>query len=478
MAEIKDIKDLLGNIEIDEILKLSLSGGGQFSELFFENKSFSSVVLEDGKIEEIVGGIDRGIGLRVINDGKTFFAHTNSFENKNLIELASGISSAISSDRYGRDLTELYAIKKEEHAKSLMPDFIKASLDAKVEKLKEAESFLPLGDKSLRHYRLVFSDSVQDVAIINSLDGEATDKRINSIFLVHLVVSDGELIQTGYEPVGGSEGFAMFSSISLRDVVGKAYERAMLILKAPKAPGGTMPVVLSSEAGGTMIHEAVGHGFEADYAQEGLSVYSHKKGELIASPLVTVADDPTLPGKRGTYRVDDEGTKPGHNVLIEKGVLKNYLYDRLSSWKDNVHSTGNGRRESYKCKPIPRMSNTFIKSGTHDPKEILSSTDSGLFVRKMGGGQVNPVNGDFIFEVSEGYLISGGKITTPVRGATLAGNGPKVLLEIDMVGNDLGFGIGTCGKDSQGVPVSDAQPTLRIKSIVVGGEASPQPKNQ
>jgi len=221
-----------------------------------------------------------------------------------------------------------------------------------------------------------------------------------------------------------------------------------------------------------MIHEAVGHGLEADLAQSGLSVYSNKIGKQIASPLITVVDDATLVGKRGSFRFDDEGTEAERTMLVDKGVLKTFMYDRLTAMKDGARSTGNGRRESYKYRPIPRMTNTMIAPGISDPEEILRTTSNGLFVKKMGGGQVNTVNGDFVFEVSEGYRIENGTIGVPVRGATLTGNGPQVLMSIDMVGSDLGFSIGTCGKDGQGSPVSDAQPTLRIPEITVGGVVS------
>jgi TldD protein len=249
-----------------------------------------------------------------------------------------------------------------------------------------------------------------------------------------------------------------------------AARRSQLMLSARKAPMGKMPVVLSSEAGGTMIHEAIGHGLEADLAQEGLSVFSKKIGEKVASPLITVVDDPTLRQKRGSYAFDDEGVGSRRTVLVEDGVLKGYLYDRLTAMKDGVEPTGNGRRESYHHKPIPRMSNTMILPGKSKPEEIIRSVEKGLFVKKMGGGQVNTVNGDFVFEVSEGYLIEKGNVAEPIRGAILTGNGPQILKEIDKVGDDLGFGIGTCGKEGQGVPVSDAQPTLRIPEILVGGQ--------
>jgi TldD protein len=294
---------------------------------------------------------------------------------------------------------------------------------------------------------------------------------VGTIFSVQVVSGEGDRVQTGHEPLGGRMGFELFDLHPPEEVARVAAERSLLMLRARKAPMGRMAVVLSSEAGGTMIHEAIGHGLEADLAQQGLSVYSRKIGERVASPLITVVDDPTLAGKRGSYAFDDEGTLSRRTILVEEGILKEYLYDRLTALKEGVESTGNGRRESYQHKPIPRMSNTLILPGKMSPETIVRSVEKGLFVKKMGGGQVNTVNGDFVFEVSEGYLIEKGSVGEPVRGAILTGNGPQILREIDQVGGDLGFGIGTCGKDGQGVPVSDAQPTLRIPEILVGGQS-------
>ncbi|MBI3353792.1 MAG: TldD/PmbA family protein [Nitrospirae bacterium] len=301
-------------------------------------------------------------------------------------------------------------------------------------------------------------------------DGFLTeDERVYTTAMIQVIAADGKIIQTGQEPIGGLIGFELFDENPIEKAAETAAQRAVMMLKARPAPAGRMPVILSAEAGGTMIHEAIGHGLEADLAMQGLSVYSKKIGEMVASPIITVIDDATMPNKRGSLRFDDEGVDAQKTILVEKGILKGYMYDRLWSMKEGVRSTGNGRRESYKYRPIPRMTNTLIAPGKSVPEEIIKSTSSGLFVKKMGGGQVNTVNGDFVFEVSECYLIENGKIGEPVRGATLTGNGPEVLKNIDIVGNDLGFSIGTCGKDGQGVPVSDAQPTLRITSLTVGG---------
>ncbi|HEX2967092.1 MAG TPA: TldD/PmbA family protein [Syntrophorhabdaceae bacterium] len=235
---------------------------------------------------------------------------------------------------------------------------------------------------------------------------------------------------------------------------------------------GMKTVVLASEAGGTMIHEAIGHGLEADLALEGLSCYKGMLGKKIASDLICVADDATLPHRRGTYAFDDEGVPGEKTTLVQNGILQSYLFDRFHALKYGEKSTGNGRRESFRYKPIPRMSNTMILPGKDDPAEILASVDDGVFVLKMGGGQVDTVKGDFVFEISEGYMIEKGSVGPMIKNATMMGNGLKVLQQIDMVGSDLGFGIGTCGKDGQGVPIADAQPTLRMHEIIVGGKGN------
>jgi len=465
------IRNLLSKIDCRKILKEALSGGGEFADIFLEIKQTTSVIMEDNKIEEVLTGIEQGAGVRVISDYKTLYAYTNAITEKDLFLVASILKQAVKAKRGDVVLNLSKSIisgkgEVEKHPETVSP--LK-----KVEIVKDTNEWIPKGDKRVRQVKIVYGDSVQEIGIVNSEGVSVTDERVNTMFIVQIVAVKNGVIQTGYEPVGGSVGFELFDSNSTKEVARKALDRALMMLEAPKAPGGEMPVVLSSEAGGTMIHEAVGHGLEADFNHAKISVYYDKIGSLIASPLVTVVDDSTLSKKRGSFRFDDEGVSAQRTVLIENGVLKNFLYDRLIAMKDGKSSTGNGRRQSYRFKPIPRMTITLIAPGKDKPEEIISQTDNGLFVRKMGGGQVNPTNGEFVFEVSEGYLIENGKITHPVRGATLAGNGPQVLKDIDMVGNDLGFAIGTCGKDGQGVPVSDAQPTLRIKKLIVGGEGNP-----
>ena len=460
--------DHIQTLNHDTILKKILAGGGEYAELYFEKSYGTSIVCEDDRIEKVISGIDTGVGLRLIKNFKTAYAFTNELTEDALLAMAADLSrSLVQGESASPDVT----LKRIDPSFTLPVRIHPDDVDVarKIEMVKRANEFSRTR-KNIRQVRVIFRDSMKEVFIANS-DGHMThDHRTGTVFMVEAVVMKGNDIQTGREPIGGSVGFEIFDDTTPEDVARIACDRANLMLTADRAPGGTMPVVLSSEAGGTMIHEAVGHGLEADLSEKGLSVYSGKLNTQVASELVSVADDSTIPTKRGSYVFDDEGTPSSRTLLVDTGVLVALMNDKLMAKKTAVAPTGNGRRESYRTKPIPRMSNTLIVPGTHDPADIINSVDKGLLVKKMGGGQVNTVNGQFVFEVSEGYLIENGRVKAPVKGAILTGNGPQVLMDIDMVGNDLGYAIGTCGKDGQGVPVADAQPTIRIPAITVGGK--------
>jgi len=465
------------DIPYQEILREALREGGEFADLFFEQTFSMVIICEEDRIEKIISGLDMGVGLRILFGRKTFYGFTTEISKDSLLALARRISRAAKEGGEEKMIRlpkphppalsspaisqSLYSIKKH-------PDQL--PMEEKVSMVKRANAVTRKLDHHVKQAKVLYRDVHQKLSISNSEGLFVEGERVGTVFSVQVVSAKGDTVQTGYEPVGGTVGFELFDLHPPEEVAEVATQRSLLMLSARKAPMGRMAVVLSSEAGGTMIHEAIGHGLEADLAQQGLSVYSNKIGEKVASSIITVVDDPTLPQKRGSYAFDDEGVASRRTILVEGGILKGYLYDRLTALEDGVESSGNGRRESYQEKPIPRMSNTMILAGMMRPEEIIHSVEKGLFVKKMGGGQVNTVNGDFIFEVNEGYLVEKGGVGEPVRGATLIGNGPQILKEIDMVGNDLGFGIGTCGKDGQGVPVSDAQPTLRIPELVVGGQ--------
>ena len=451
-----------------KILKKAFSSGGEFAEIFVEHKKPVLIHLEDGKIEKVITGIDYGAGIRLIYHGRSAYAYTNDLSEESLMRAAYEVSR-IASNSVKDSVIDLTTKTPSItfHIK-LLPESI--PIEKKISVVRNADTAARSLDRRIRQVSVKYNDFIQKIQIATTDGTLVEDERVHTLTIIHVITADNGVIQTGYEAAGGFIGFELFDGINIKELSLKTAKRALMMLTARRAPGRRMPVIISAEAGGTMIHEAIGHGLEADLAQQGLSVYSGKMGQQIASPLITVIDDSTIPQKRGSFRFDDEGTPSQQSILVQEGILKSYMYDKLTAIREGAKSTGNGRRQSYKHRPIPRMTNTFIAPSETPPEEIINSVDYGLLAKKIGGGQVNTITGDFVFEVQEGYLINKGTIGEPVRGATLMGNGPEVLHSIDMVGSDLGFSIGTCGKDSQGVPVSDAMPTIRIPELVVGGK--------
>ncbi|KNZ70696.1 peptidase U62 modulator of DNA gyrase [Thermincola ferriacetica] len=458
---------MLSRDDLQDVLRQAIANGGDFADIFIERKKTTGIGCEDDKIERINSGIDVGAGIRVISGEATAYAYTNDISREGLMKAAKIVSHAAGENK--RDitfnLTEVKPVVDFEFQK--VPDTVPT--DDKVALVLQANKTAREYDKRIKQVAVGVGDVMQQVTIANTLGNYVEDERVRTRFMINTVGASEGVIQTGYNAVGGLVGYELFDEFNPEDVAREAAGRAIKMLEAQPAPAGKMPVVMAAEAGGTMVHEACGHGLEADLVQKRLSVYANKKGEQVAADIVTVIDDATIKNKYGSFRFDDEGERGQKTVLIKDGELVEYMYDRLTAMKEKRESTGNGRRESYQDKPIPRMTNTYIAPGKDDPEKIIKSIENGLLVKKMGGGQVNTTNGDFVFDVAEGYLIRDGQVVAPVRGATLTGNGPEVLKIVDMVGNDLGYTIGTCGKDGQGVPVSDAQPTMRIPEIVVGG---------
>ncbi|GBE40434.1 protease TldD [bacterium BMS3Bbin09] len=452
-----------------KIIKRALANGGDYADVFVQHERPLLIQLEDNKIEKLVSGTDSGVGVRIVFGDRSSYAYSNDFSESSLLDLADAVSRAVREEKGGSPEINLSSVRPSVDFK-IKYDPREVDIRKKLQLVENANRAAKDHSSLIKQVSVTYRDSVQNVCIASSDGTIAEDERIHTLALIHVIAADGDILQTGYEPVGGLSGFELFEETLFDEIAVKAAQKAVAMLKAKKAPGGRMPVVISSEAGGTMIHEAVGHGLEADLVQQGLSVYKDRVGQRIASPMITIIDDGTIDKMRGSFRFDDEGVVSQRTVLVDKGILKGYMHDRLTARKDGVSPTGNGRRQSYKYRPIPRMSNTLIAPGEGSPDEIVRSLDKGFFVKKMGGGQVNTVTGEFVFEVSEGYMIEKGMVGEPVRGATLIGNGSEVLNTMDMVGNDIGFDIGTCGKDSQGVPVSDAMPTVRIPEMVVGGE--------
>jgi TldD protein len=457
------------DIDYEKILHSATAGGGEFADVFVERGNSFAIVCENSAVEKIVSGTDCGAGVRLVRDSRSAYAYTNELTTDSLARAADAVRWTAGDA--ARPASVVSSQRGPGPAVSVARDPRGVDAKRKAGMVLEAERAARAIDSRIRQVLVTYREYCQRVVLVSSDGIFREDERMYLTAFAHVVAASGNVVQTGYESVGGNAGMELFDNDALLRAAETAARRAAMLLTARKAPAGRMPVVLSSRAGGTMVHEAIGHGLEADLAQSGLSVYSNRINEMIASPLITVVDDATLPGRRGSFQIDDEGMPAERTVLVDRGVLKTFLYDRLTASKDNARSTGNGRRESYKHRPIPRMSNTMIAPGEADAESILRETAKGLFVTRMGGGQVNTVTGDFVFEVSEGFLIDGGAVGEPVRGATLIGNGPSVLQAVDRVGSDLGFSIGTCGKDGQGSPVSDAQPTIRIPEITVGGEA-------
>ncbi|NPV26202.1 MAG: TldD/PmbA family protein [Firmicutes bacterium] len=458
---------MIAKDDLQEVLTIALANGGDFADIFVERKRTTAIFCEDNKIERVNTGLDIGAGIRVLSGENTAYAYTNNLTREDLSNAARIASHAATGEKkeVKLDLRKARVVPPFEIKQR--PDEV--MIEKKVELVAEANRVARMVDGRIKQVGVSYGDVIQEVVIANSEGTYVEDERIRTRFVVNAVAVEGTSIQTGYEALGGHIGFELFDHDATLTLAETAAKRAVMLLSAKPAPAGKMAVVMAGEAGGTMVHEACGHGLEADHIQKQLSVYAGKLGQPVAADVVTVIDDATLPGQYGSLRFDDEGTPGQKTVLIDRGILKDFMYDLLTSRKEQRESTGNGRRESFHDKPIPRMTNTLIAPGKTDPEKIIKETQNGLLVKKMGGGQVNTVNGDFVFDVAEGYLIQDGQIGAPVRGATLTGNGPEVLQIIDMVGQDLGFTIGTCGKDGQGVPVSDAQPTIRIPELIVGG---------
>jgi TldD protein len=341
----------------------------------------------------------------------------------------------------------------------------------KVQLLERADDAARTEGDAVRQVSASYADSRRRILVVNSDGVLATDDQVRTRFAVQCVAVADTGMQTGMEAPGFTVGFEMFDDVDPEEVARTSAQRALTMLRARPAPTGKLPVVLKRGAGGVLFHEACGHGLEADLVAKDASVFRGRAGEQVASPLVTLVDDGTLAREWGAYAIDDEGAPARHNVLIERGVLTDYMWDLLRARKEGREQSGNGRRETYQHLPMVRMTNTYLLAGQDEPDEIVRQTPYGIYCAQLGGGQVNTATGDFVFGMTEAYLIENGEITEPVRAANLIGNGPETLRLVDAVGNDFGTWPGTCGKFGQGVPVSAGQPTLRVAELTIGGTA-------
>ncbi len=462
----------IGDNDLNTVLDKLLGHAIDSADLYFQSTRFESWVLEDGIVKEGNHSIEQGAGVRAISGDKTGFAYSDEIILPALLE-ASQAARAIA--RSGRE-AQLQAWRPTGELGLYRPvdPLDSMTADEKVDLLKRVDAEARRQDPRVQQV-IVSIAGVHEVILVAASDGTlAADVRPLVRMNVSVIAEHNGRREQGSSGGGGRGGYEMFADDRAFVHAHEAVRQALLNLDAVDAPAGNMTVVLGPGWPGVLLHEAIGHGLEGDFNRKGTSAFSGRVGQKVASELCTVVDDGTLPGRRGSLNIDDEGTPTECTTLIEKGVLKGYMQDKMNARLMGVAATGNGRRESYAHLPMPRMTNTYMLAGESDPEEIIRSVDKGLYAVNFGGGQVDITSGKFVFSASEAYLIEKGKITRPVKGATLVGNGPDVLTRVSMVGNDLQLdqGVGTCGKEGQSVPVGVGQPTLRVDGLTVGGTSA------
>ena len=458
---------MISKTSAKKVLSQLLGSGGHFGELFIQKKVSNNLRLDDNKIENSSSGFEIGCGLRLIYKDSTYYAYVDSVEESKLIESAKILSFAVKNSNINKSL-DLNDSKSSYNAKILdYPDRVLPEIKKQILFSVNAKA----RDKSVNIYQVtaVLSDTEEEVMIANSDGFYSKDFSVKTFLAVSIIAVKGSEVRTGYKSLAKTKGLELFNEKKPEDVALEAAIMAINMLDAVNAPVGIQPVVIGPGFGGVIFHEACGHGLEADAIVKNASVFKDKLGCRIASEIVTAVDDSTLNYHWGSYKFDSEGYPSQRNVLIEKGILKSYLLDVKSSKKLNLPQTGNGRRQSYRDIPFPRMSNTFIDNGTEKPDILLSSVKKGIYAKEFSGGQVDPATGDFVFGISEGYMIENGKLGYPIKGVALIGNGPEILGKIEAVGNDLDYAPGFCGKNGQSITNEVGQPTIKVSSITVGG---------
>ena len=460
----------LTELDLDRVMGQLLGTQLDAADIYLQQTRYESWGLEDGIVKDASYSIEQGAGLRAITGEKTGFAYSDDMTLTSLMEAANNARAIASLGQQGRSRVT----PQHEAPRLYLPvDPLKSIAEEdKIELLKKLDAACRALDPRVEQVMVSLAGCQDVVMIIDHQGLMHGDVRPLIRLNVSVIVEENGRREQGSAGGGGRSDYRYFlEEDRAMEYAREAVRVALVNLEAIPAPAGTMTVVLGSGWPGILLHEAIGHGLEGDFNRKGTSAFAGRVGERVASPLCTVVDDGTLPGRRGSLSVDDEGTPSHSTVLIENGILKGYMQDKLNARLMGVAPTGNGRRESYAHLPMPRMTNTYMLAGQHDPGEILASVQKGLYAKNFGGGQVDITSGKFVFSASEAYLIENGKITRPVKGATLIGNGPDVLTRVSMVGNDLCLdpGVGTCGKDGQSVPVGVGQPSLRVDGLTVGG---------
>jgi len=455
---------------VQRVLEEALGRGGEFAEVFAEDRSTSSAMLDQQRIEELSSGRDRGAGIRVVVGETTGFAHTADLSENGLLSAARAAAAVAREGGGGVREVALERLRDYPTHAILMPHEVEKS--KKIELLRHADDVARSHGSAITQVQVAVGGSSRHFVVANSEGVFASDHQIRTRFNVSCIASGDAGMQTGYRPIAATRGFEILTMEAIEEAARGAANQAITKLDARPAPSGDLPVVLAGGSGGILFHEACGHGLEADAVLKNASVYAGKVGQQVASPLVTLVDDGTVTGEWGYLAIDDEGRPGARNVLIENGVLTDYMWDYLRARKERRASSGNGRRQSYQHLPMVRMTNTYLMAGESDADEIVAQTPRGVYVAQLGGGSVNTATGDFVFGMTSAFLIEDGKITAPLRDCNLIGNGPEILQRVDAVGADFSMTPGTCGKDGQSVPVGTGQATMRLSSVTIGGTAS------
>jgi TldD protein len=450
----------------ERVLARALAAGGEFAEVFAERRGGLTMSIDESRIESVQSGAEEGAGVRVVSGETTYFAHVDGLDPDDIERAAGEAASALHGER--GEARPLQAVATAPVPIERRPEQVPA--ERKAELLRELDERGRSQGGEITQFSASYGEVRREITVANSEGLFSGDDRTRVRLGAQAVARREDVVETGFETLGAHRGFELLDGDPAL-IAEQAAGKALTLLDADPAPAGSMPVVVGGGFGGVLFHEMTGHGLEADHIQKGASVYAGKLGEQVAQPLLTAYDDGRLPSEWGSDAIDDEGVPTQKTRVIEDGRLTAFLYDRLCARRDGVASTGNGRRESFRHLPIPRMTNTYIASGEAEPEAMIAEVEKGFYAVSFAGGQVDPATGDFVFGVSEGYLIEGGKATTPCRGATLVGNCLEALAAIDAVGNDFRMKTGICGKGGQKVPVGTGQGHVRIAAMTVGGTA-------
>lgn len=458
---------MLEKNQVNELLTLAMRGGGDFAELFEEKKVTSAYSMLNGIVENSAKSLKSGIGIRIYHELQSVYAYTNDCTMDNLKRTIQTLCDSLEKGQGVGNIEVTEVVYENKHIIQKLPSAYDSA--TKIALMKRANDAAFAYDVCIKKVMTSYMDEEQQVRISNSDGKMISDTRVRTRLVANAIAEDGELVQNGVKSPGAAKGLEFYEEITPEEIGTEVARIAKVMLYAQDCPSGVMDVVIDNGFGGVIFHEACGHALEASFVAKQQSVFANKLGEKIASDVVSAIDDGTIPNAWGSANIDDEGNFTKRNVLIEHGVLKSYMIDTLNGRRMNLPSTSSSRRQSYQFEPTSRMTNTFIANGESTLDELIAATEYGLYAKNLGGGSVDPSTGDFNFAVLEGYLIEHGKITKPLKGATLIGNGATTLMNIDMVANNLDRAQGMCGASSGSIPTDVGQPAIRVKGMIVGG---------